>query len=174
MRCVNGNVRYLSAGFASVPRVASSCNLPRGEVYSENIENIVLLPRPRIVGRGYVVFTFRGFRVSSLFTLVELVLVIAIIAVVASFVIPILGGVVRKSTSEVVVYEMGRIRGAFSKLDSDCSLSDVQLADIAEYGLWPLSRMEHPADSAKDIPEFDPDRNRGWRGPYAKRRTWSR
>ena len=105
---------------------------------------------------------------ESGFTLVELVLVVVIIAVAASFLVPILGGVESRSVSEVTVYEMGRVRQAFAKLDSDCLLSDSQLSDIAEYGLWPLFRKEHPADSAKNLLEFDPDGNRGWRGPYAR------
>jgi prepilin-type N-terminal cleavage/methylation domain-containing protein len=101
------------------------------------------------------------------FTLVELVLVIAIVAVIASFVIPILGGVSSKARSDVTTYETRRVRDAFAKLDADCLLTDSSLEDAAEYGLWALSRRAHPADSAKDMDEFDPDGERGWRGPYA-------
>ncbi len=104
----------------------------------------------------------------SNFNLMELLLAIAIVAATASFIVPILGGVEDESRGNVVKYEMGRLREAFEKLDADCVLSDDSLLDASRYGLWMLSRRNHPDDPSKDIPSYDPDRGRGWRGPYAK------
>ena len=101
------------------------------------------------------------------FTLMELVLAVSILAVLAAFIVPTLSKVSQKARSDVVAYEMGKLRDAFRKLDGDCVLSDSQLEDIAGYGLWPLARIEHPADSSKNIPSYAPARRRGWRGPYA-------
>jgi hypothetical protein len=69
----------------------------------------------------------------------------------------------------VCAKEMADIQKVFNKFYSDCVVTNDQLQDIGEYGLWPLLTNIHPAgDTTKDYETYNYEKGKGWRGPYAK------
>lgn len=106
------------------------------------------------------------------FTLVELLIVIAILGAIATLVIPRLmvdrTDVFDKSLAPA---EMMEISNAFGRFVADCAPTSADRTRIGQYGLQILMECTPDSDGKCDggwsIPaEFDPDRGKGWRGPY--------
>ncbi len=106
------------------------------------------------------------------FSLIELVAVLGVIAVMAVIFIPYLSSTDIKAKEDVRAREMRSIQKAFGRLENDCVLTDSDLQDIADYGLWPLVSREHPyLGDEYDYEEYDYEKCKGWRGPYIERES---
>ena len=100
------------------------------------------------------------------FTVIELIVVLAVLAALATLLIPRLSVSTDNVNDTVLEKEMTDIQAAFMRFGADCVLTDAQLEDIRDYGLWLLFSSTHP-DGGDDYPAYDPAKTTGWRGAYA-------
>jgi hypothetical protein len=73
-----------------------------------------------------------------------------------------------ESLEQVVSHDMAQIRSAFQRLYRDAVLTESDLENVRRYGLYPLMERPDGSHDSWSIPTFDPERERGWRGPYAE------
>ena len=108
----------------------------------------------------------------SAFTLIELLIVIGMLGALATLVLPSLAATKTDAFDPIVQTEMQDIRMAFQRFYNDVMPNDDQLDLFRKYGLAPLLQNEltgaydNNSDHANDLVLWDPDRQRGWRGPY--------
>jgi prepilin-type N-terminal cleavage/methylation domain-containing protein len=109
------------------------------------------------------------------FTLIELLLVVAILATIAGAVLSTMEGVQERAQDEVTTHELGQLRDALLafKRDLGCFPNQGAFAqptpdeeDLSQLlaTTWPLA----PTVPPNPLATWDPDRRRGWRGPYLR------
>lgn len=98
------------------------------------------------------------------FTLLELLIVIGMLGALAALILPHLAIAKIEAFDPIVQTEMQDIRIAFQRFYNDVMPDATQLDLFRKYGLAPLMQSELP-DGTK-FAGWDPDRCRGWRGPY--------
>lgn len=105
-------------------------------------------------------------RCLNAFTLIELLIVIGLLGALAVIMLPSFK--FRKSSADKAVMEseMTDIQFAFRRFYDDCLPDSNQMAALTNIGLAPLI-VRTNASPAFEYPQFDPAKNRGWRGPYA-------
>lgn len=106
-------------------------------------------------------------RISQRFTLIELLIVIGLLGALAMLVLP--GFAIRRAEAfdPMVRHEMQDIRRAFQRFQRDVVPTVGQLDLFRQYGLGPLLAQEVAgAYGAAELPAWDEERRRGWRGPY--------
>jgi prepilin-type N-terminal cleavage/methylation domain-containing protein len=108
------------------------------------------------------------YRASHGFTLIELIIVIGLLGALAAIVLPTLSVKRVESLEQIVAHDMAEIREAFQRLHRDAVLDTTDLDWVRRYGLYAL--MEQPDSSLGtwSLPNYDPQRERGWRGPYVE------
>jgi type II secretory pathway pseudopilin PulG len=106
---------------------------------------------------------------KNLFSLIELLIVVTLLGALLGLILPMLSSKEIEAEEKVASKEMADIRTAFNKFYSDCVVTDDQLVDISEYGLWPLMTNTHPDETKTSLYEkYDYEKGKGWRGPYAE------
>jgi len=110
---------------------------------------------------------------ASGFTLIELLIVIGLLGALASLALPRL--TVQKTwalDTSIAPSEMMEIRRAYAAFQADCMPTKTDKAELSTYGLEILVSTNRWSSSWADtwsFPErFDPDRGKGWRGPYLR------
>ena len=98
------------------------------------------------------------------FTLLELLIVIGMLGALATLILPHLAVAKTEAFDPMVQTEMQDIRIAFQRFYNDVMPNEAQLDLFRKYGLAPLMQSELPG--IYNFPGWDPDRCRGWRGPY--------
>jgi type II secretory pathway pseudopilin PulG len=94
------------------------------------------------------------------FTLIELLIVIGLLGMVALLILPQFAGTKSDAIEPIIQSELSEIQRAFFRLKNDCNLQQNQYYIIAQLGVSAL--IEKPTD----LPAWDTDRQRGWKGPY--------
>jgi len=97
------------------------------------------------------------------FTLLELLIVIGLLAALVGLVLPQFGGTRAEARDQMRVAEMHAIHEAFLRFYGDVMPTDVQLTSLTNWHFAPLLARTNAAYAYQ---EWDPIRNRGWRGPY--------
>ncbi len=92
------------------------------------------------------------------FTLLEAVVVLAILVAVTSMVVPLLSSSQDDSLVAVARTEMQAIRQACLRWKQDVGTYPANLADLVSNAA--------PASLAPPLDAWNPNTNRGWRGPY--------
>jgi prepilin-type N-terminal cleavage/methylation domain-containing protein len=101
-------------------------------------------------------------------SLIELMIVVVILGALVAIVIPSFNVSESNAKDDVVVAEMRQLRQAFCSFYTDNYPDASAVADIADYGLWPLfSTNDPPAGLNATLASYDPANRLGWRGPYA-------
>jgi prepilin-type N-terminal cleavage/methylation domain-containing protein len=101
------------------------------------------------------------------FTLVELLVVIAILGAFVALILPHVAPMADEANAAVRDKEMADIQAAFTRFHDHCLPDDAtDLADVRTHGLWPLFQQGLP-ESGADRWTYDPNKQVGWRGPYA-------
>lgn len=104
---------------------------------------------------------------SHRFTLIELLIVIGLLGALSMLVLPRFTARRTEAFEPMVRHEMQDIRRAFQRFRQDVVPTPGQLDLFRRYGLAPLLAQEVAgAYGATDLPSWDEDRQRGWRGPY--------
>ncbi|NMA45135.1 MAG: hypothetical protein GX945_01085 [Lentisphaerae bacterium] len=98
------------------------------------------------------------------FTLLELLIVIGMLGALATLILPHLAVARTEAFDPMVQTEMQDIRIAFQRFYNDVMPNEAQLDLFRKYGLAPLMQSELPG--IYSFAGWDPDRCRGWRGPY--------
>ena len=104
----------------------------------------------------------KSYRLS--FTLLELLIVIGMLGALAALILPHLAVAKTEAFDPMVQTEMQDIRIAFQRFYNDVMPDEAQLDLFRKYGLAPLMQSELPG--IYNFAGWDPDRCRGWRGPY--------
>lgn len=121
------------------------------------------------------------------FSLIELLIVIGILGALSALILPMFHDTEKEAKDTVARNQMKDIQRAFGRFQSDLlaelaktdmdgeEATNYYLEDIARYGLWPLFVRNHPvlteetywtANKFKSYPEYDPEKQSGWRGQY--------
>ncbi|NLZ62444.1 MAG: hypothetical protein GX902_01430 [Lentisphaerae bacterium] len=109
-------------------------------------------------------FTYHKKNYRLPFTLLELLIVIGMLGALATLILPHLAVAKTEAFDPMVQTEMQDIRIAFQRFYNDVMPDEVQLELFRKYGLAPLMQSELPG--IYNFAGWDPDRCRGWRGPY--------
>jgi prepilin-type N-terminal cleavage/methylation domain-containing protein len=104
------------------------------------------------------------FSFKSAFTLIELLLVIGLLGLVATIVIPQFAGTKSDAIEPIIQSELTAIQRAFFRFKNDVNLQTSQYITVAQYGVSVLITNEIEKTTLFD--NWDPDRQRGWRGTY--------
>ncbi|MFP4175962.1 MAG: type II secretion system protein [Candidatus Brocadiia bacterium] len=107
----------------------------------------------------------KNYQTVQVFTLIELLIVIGLLGALATLVLPSFRVQREESLEKIVKKEMADVQKAFQRFQADCvpQTSDYNL--ISRYGLEILA--EYDDSRGWTFPdEWDPDRGKGWRGPY--------
>lgn len=105
------------------------------------------------------------YRARHVFTLIELLIVIGLLGALTTLVLPSFGGLREESMEKVVKKEMADIQEAFQRFRADCVPQTSDYKAITLYGLEILA--EYDDSRGWTFPDgWDPDRGKGWRGPY--------
>lgn len=97
------------------------------------------------------------------FTLIELLIVIGLLGALACLILPRFQVTKTDACEQLAISEMGEIQHAFVRFYNDCMPTNT-LSDWSDIGLAPLIER---TGANYTFDEYDPARNRGWRGPYA-------
>jgi prepilin-type N-terminal cleavage/methylation domain-containing protein len=104
------------------------------------------------------------------FTLLELLMVVAILATIAGGVLATMEGVEGRATDEVTTHELGQLRDALLAFKRDLGALPNQgpfaQASPDEEDLSQL--LVNPLPASDPLSRWDPERRRGWRGPYLR------
>lgn len=109
-------------------------------------------------------FTYHPKNRCFAFTLLELLIVIGMLGALATLILPHLAVAKTEAFDPMVQTETQDIRIAFQRFYNDVMPNEAQLDLFRKYGLAPLMQSELPG--IYNFAGWDPDRCRGWRGPY--------
>jgi type II secretory pathway pseudopilin PulG len=96
----------------------------------------------------------------SAFTLIELLFVIGLLGLIATLIIPQLSGTKTDAIEPIIQSELTEIQRAFFRFKNDYNLQKKDYNTIAELGTDILITKPDTFEL------WDPDRQRGWKGPY--------
>lgn len=102
------------------------------------------------------------YRNTAGLTLIELLMVVALLGALVGLVLPMYSGHRNSADDQIRVSEMHAIHEAFLRFYGDVMPTDAQLASLTNWHFAPLLATH----AAYSFMEWDPARNRGWRGPY--------
>jgi type II secretory pathway pseudopilin PulG len=107
-------------------------------------------------------------RRTSAFTLIELIIVIGLLGALAAVMLPSLTVKRVESLQQVVGHDMYEVRSAFQRFYHDCVPQPEDLENICDYGLEILTRAPSECAGTWSFVEYDPGKDKGWRGPYVE------
>ncbi len=113
-------------------------------------------------------------RNSRGFTLMELLIVIGLLAALATLVMSGLEFTRTEALDDSLVQkELSDLQRVFQRFVADCVPQQSDYKLIAKYGLAPLMQYDDFLDGSDtwSFNEWDRDRRKGWRGPYADYET---
>ena len=109
----------------------------------------------------------------SCYTLLELLIVCSIIALLGTGVAVAYSNILAQSKDLIVKQEMDNIKKAFNRFYSDVQPDSEKLQLLTRYGLEPLIKIRRDGSATAWFEEYDPERQRGWNGPYLDAATFN-
>ncbi len=100
------------------------------------------------------------------FSLIELLIVLAIIGALTALILPSFEFSEVEAKETVNTSESKTILKAFLNFYDDVVPSDSDLQTFANFGLTALMENNKPSDNSTYFSTWNPDRGKGWRGPY--------